>query len=316
MKQNKIPKNRLNGWINLDKPAGMTSTDAVSRVKRLLRPEKIGHAGTLDPLATGILPLALGEATKTVQYAMDARKVYEFTLKFGEQTTTDDREGDIIATSAKRPTDTEIKAVLPNYTGEIEQIPPIYSAIKINGERAYDLARAGEAPVMEPRMVYIESLRLVSRPDADHAILEVVSGKGMYVRSLARDIAEDLGTVGHVALLRRLQVGGFNIQNAVLLEEIEKGLPNEETPFISSEQLCFLLPLDVSLDDIPAIRVDQAQATRLRHGGEIFVSRANVEDAGHEYGSAGLYRAYSSSTLIALVERQGRRLKPLRVFHA
>lgn len=316
----KIQKNRLNGWINLDKPEGMTSTDAVSRVKRLLRPEKIGHAGTLDPLATGILPLALGEATKTVQYAMDARKIYQFTIRFGEQTATDDREGDIIARSDVRPSDEQIRAVLPHYTGEIEQIPPVYSAIKIKGERAYDLARAGAAPVMEPRLVTIDRLELIARPDADHAVLEVESGKGMYVRSLARDIAKELGSVGHVSYLRRLQVGGFDEQNAVLLEEIEKCLQNGQTPSISNE-LFFLLPLDVSLDDIPAIRVDQAQETRLRHGGEIFVSRASVEDAGHAFGSsiggsAGMYRAYRSNTLVALVERQGRRLKPVRVFHA
>lgn len=316
----KFPKNCLNGWINLDKPVSMTSTDAVSRVKRLLRPEKIGHAGTLDPLATGILPLALGEATKTVQYAMDASKVYHFTLCFGQRTATDDREGAVIATSDVRPSDADIQAVLPNYTGEIEQIPPVYSAIKIRGERAYDLARAGAAPVMEPRLVYIDRLALIARPDADHAVLEVESGKGMYVRSLARDIAEDLGSVGHVSSLRRLRVGSFDEQNAVSLEEIENLLQTHTSPSISNEQLCFLLPLDVSLDDIPAIRVDQAQETRLRHGGEIFVSRASVEDAGHEFGSmggsAGMYRAYRSTTLVALVERQGRRLKPVRVFHA
>ncbi|MFO1242610.1 MAG: tRNA pseudouridine(55) synthase TruB [Rickettsiales bacterium] len=308
-------KNRLNGWINLDKPYGMTSTEAVSRVKRLLSPEKIGHAGTLDPLATGILPLALGEATKTVQYAMDAEKTYRFTVKFGEQTTTDDREGEITTTSDKRPQDTDIKAILKNYIGEIEQIPPVYSAIKIGGERAYDLARAGAAPKMEPRIVYIDDLQLIERPDADRAVFEVSSGKGMYVRSLARDISLALGTVGHVADLRRISVGSFDEQNAVLLEEIEKGLPSENVTYITDTDVSVLLPLDVSLDDIPALRVDQSQETRLRHGGEVFVSRACVEDAGHDFGSAGMYRAYSSNTLVALVERQGRRLKPVRVFH-
>lgn len=308
-------KNKLNGWICLDKPYGMTSTQAVGAVKRLLSPEKIGHAGTLDPLATGILPLALGEATKTVQYAMDAEKTYRFTVKFGQQTTTDDREGEVIKTSDSRPTDEQIRAILGHYIGEIEQTPPIFSAIKIGGERAYDLARAGETPIMEPRIVYIDDLQLIERTDSDHAVFEVSSGKGMYVRSLARDMAVELGTCGHVADLRRTRVGGFDEQNAVLLEEIEKDLPSADVTYITELDVSVLLPLDVSLDDIPALRVDQSQETRLRHGGEVFVSRAIVEDAGHDFGSAGMYRAYSSNTLVALVERQGRRLKPIRVFH-
>ena len=199
----------IHGWLIIDKPLGRSSAQVVAAVRRITGAAKAGHGGTLDPLATGVLPIALGEATKTVSYVMDGSKAYRFTLRFGEARTTDDREGAVTETSPARPTDAEIRAVLPRFTGLIEQVPPAFSALKVDGVRAYRLARAEEAVALAPRQVRIDRLELIARPDADTAEFLVRSGKGAYMRSLARDIARALGTVGHVAALRRTAVGPF-----------------------------------------------------------------------------------------------------------
>ena len=205
------------GWIIFDKPLEMTSTQAVGKLKWLFNANKAGHAGTLDPLATGLLPIALGEATKTVPFVMDGEKVYRFTVKFGEETNTDDTEGEVTQTSSHRPTDAEIEAVLPDFTGEIMQVPPAFSAIKINGERAYDKARSGEDVVLEPRPISVHSLTLIERIDEDSALFEAECGKGTYVRALARDMARKLGTYCHVTALIRVAVGPFEEEDMISL---------------------------------------------------------------------------------------------------
>lgn len=305
----RAPKQRLHGWINFDKPYDMTSTQAVGVVKRLLRPEKIGHAGTLDPLATGILPLALGEATKTVPFVMDARKEYVFTVRWGTRTTTDDTEGEVMATSDHRPSPEAISAALPQFTGRISQIPPVFSAIKLQGERAYDLARAGKEVILEPREVEIVSFSLKSIPDADHAEFHVECGKGTYVRSLARDIAHVLGTEGHISALRRTRVGKFNETNAISLENLEALVHNAQSP--AKEELTCLLPPADGLDDIPALRVDQSMAKTIRNGQPVLASPALYENE-----EATLYKALYGRELVALVERQGRKFSPIRVFQS
>jgi tRNA pseudouridine55 synthase len=206
---------KVDGWVVLDKPLGLGSTPAVGRVRRLFGAQKAGHGGTLDPLATGVLPIALGEATKTVPWVMDGRKEYRFTLRFGEARSTEDAEGEVTAESVVRPSDAAIVAILGTFLGEIEQRPPAYSALKIDGKRAYDLARAGETVELALRKVMIERLELVSRPDADHADLVVGCGKGTYIRSLGRDLALSLGTVGHLSALRRTRAGPFIESQAI-----------------------------------------------------------------------------------------------------
>src|SRR6478672_7649253 len=213
--QRRREKRDVHGWIVLDKPVGMTSTHAVSVIKRLFSARRAGHAGTLDPLATGALPIALGEATKTVPFVMDGRKLYQFTVRWGEERDTDDAEGRVIETSDQRPSSDAIKALLPSFTGSIQQVPPRYSAIKIEGERAYDLARDGETVELAARTVEIGSLRLVDVPDADHAVLEAECGKGTYVRSLARDLGRALGCFGHVSALRRAAVSPFGPESMI-----------------------------------------------------------------------------------------------------
>jgi tRNA pseudouridine55 synthase len=212
---------KLDGWLAIDKPAGMTSTQVVGRVRRITQAAKLGHGGTLDPMATGVLPIALGEATKTVAYVMDGAKRYRFTVRWGEARDTDDADGAVTATSAARPADAEIRAALPGFTGEIVQCPPAYSAIKIDGRRAYELARKNVAVAPEPRGVRIDSFELVAIEGADHAVFEVGCGKGAYMRALARDLGLALGTLGHIAALRRLSVGPFAEADAVSLERLE-----------------------------------------------------------------------------------------------
>jgi tRNA pseudouridine55 synthase len=305
------PKHILNGWVNLDKPYDMTSTQAVSALKRLFSPKKIGHAGTLDPLATGILPLALGEATKTVQYLMDSRKEYAFTIRFGSQTTTDDVEGAAIAHSDVRPDTAAIAAALPSYIGVIEQIPPIFSAIKIAGERAYDLARAGEIPEMQPRTVMMYRLELLERPDADHVTLYAECGKGTYVRALARDIARQLGTVGHICALRRTRVGSFTEADAISLEELEKYAIQDGRP--STEG--WLHPIKRALDDIPAVSIDQSQAQTLRHGQHCLVSPASIEVVADDLVAPPVYKALYGNRIVALVTLDGRKIAPVKIFN-
>lgn len=252
----------IHGWVILDKPLDMTSTQAVSAVRRVFNAKKAGHAGTLDPLASGILPIALGEATKTVPFAMEGDKVYRFTVKWGERTDTLDAEGEIVARSEVRPERVAIEAVLPGFVGEIEQVPPAYSAIKVGGERAYDLARDGEDVQLDARIVRIDALELLDCPTADMAVLEMRCGKGAYVRSLARDLAHALGTEGHVAALRRIRVGSFEEAEStgldVLKEMAHKGAASEA-----------LLPVQTALDDIPALAVTEEEAFQLKQGRSI-----------------------------------------------
>ncbi len=270
----------MNGWIVIDKPLGLTSAQAVARLKYWLKPGKIGHGGTLDPLATGVLPIALGEATKLSGYLLDADKGYDFTLSFGEQRDTDDGEGAVVATSAVRPTLAQIAAILPQFTGPISQLPPAYSALKVDGKRAYAIARAGGDVVLAPRQVILHSLALVpgsvDGDQRDHASFRVSCSKGTYIRSLARDMALALGTVGHVSALRRTKAGPFTLAQAVALP------PRLERSDAGANSLDFeaqarhrhaldqaILPLTAGLDDIPAFTVTPDQATALRHGQRI-----------------------------------------------
>ena len=269
----KRQKNPVHGWVILDKPHGMTSTQAVGKVRWLFNAEKAGHGGTLDPLASGLLPIALGEATKTVSYAMDGRKVYRFTAAFGEERTTDDLEGEVTVTSARRPTKEEIESILPRFTGVIMQAPPAYSAIKVDGERAYDLARAGEAVELAERPVLIEALRLVDMPDPDHATFEVTCGKGTYIRSLARDMARALGTAAHVSMLRRVAVGPFTEAHMISLENLTEVSHNAPG---GNAMNGVLLALETVLDGIPALAVDEEKARRLRLGQNVLLRGANA----------------------------------------
>jgi tRNA pseudouridine55 synthase len=292
---------KVDGWVVLDKPLGMGSTQAVGRVRWLFGAQKAGHGGTLDPLATGVLPIALGEATKTVPFVMDGRKEYRFTLRFGEARSTEDGEGEVTATSAVRPTDEAIRAVLARFTGSIEQMPPVFSALKVDGKRAYDLARAGEAVTLKPRRVTIERLELLGRPDADHADFAVGCGKGTYIRSLGRDLALALGTVGHLSGLRRTAAGPFTEQAAISLSKLEA--LGHIPPLLGA-----LAPVETALDDIPALALTEAQADRLRHGQPVLLTR----DAPP---SGTLVRAETGSKLVALVRSDGVALQPVRVFN-
>ncbi len=269
----------VHGWLILDKPYGMTSTQAVGKVRFLFNAEKAGHGGTLDPLASGLLPIALGEATKTVSYAMDGRKVYRFTACWGEERTTDDLEGEVSATSDRRPSGKEIELMLPRFTGEIMQAPPAFSAIKVDGERAYDLARAGEAVELAERPILIEALRLVDVPDRDHATFEVTCGKGTYIRSLARDMGRALGTAAHVTMLRRVAVGPFTEDHMISLENLTE--LGHKAPG-GDAKTGALLPIETVLDGIPALAIDDEQARRLKLGQAVLLRGANApiaEDA-------------------------------------
>ncbi|HEU0117736.1 MAG TPA: tRNA pseudouridine(55) synthase TruB [Alphaproteobacteria bacterium] len=254
----------VHGWLVMDKPHGLTSTQALGKARRYLNGDKVGHGGTLDPLATGILPLAFGEATKMVPFIMDGDKEYEFTVRWGEQRDTDDAEGKVTATSNKRPTPEQIQDVLKDFIGTIEQTPPAFSAIKLEGQRAYDLARAGAAPEMKPRPVLIRSLIYVDSPDANTARFHVHCGKGMYVRSLARDLAIKLGTYGYIAGLRRTRVGPFTLDQAISLEKLEELSHNNAA-------LTALLALRAALDDIPGMDLSASEAQRLRSGQSILI---------------------------------------------
>jgi tRNA pseudouridine55 synthase len=301
--------NPVNGWINLDKPLEMTSTQALGKVRRFLNAQKAGHAGTLDPLASGVLPIALGEATKTIPYIQDGYKTYEFTVRWGEQRTTDDCEGEVMDTSDARPTAETITAALPAFTGEIEQTPPKFSAIKIDGQRAYDLARDGEEFEIKSRIVYIDSLELLEAR-TDEADLVMHCGKGTYVRSLARDLALKLGTFGHVSALRRTEVGPFTAANAIslaMLEEMGDNLGDFE----------HLLPLETALDDIPALAIKGEEAMRLKNGNAVpLISKADFErltQSGLDDDGEAL-ATYKGKPL-ALITRDGPNIKPFRVFN-
>jgi tRNA pseudouridine55 synthase len=249
----------VSGWLIVDKPAGMTSTAVVNKVRWAFGAKKAGHAGTLDPAATGVLAVALGEATKTVPFITDALKAYAFTVRFGQATNTDDAEGEVIDTSALRPDDAKIEAALANYVGEISQVPPQFSAVKIDGQRAYALARAGQDVDIAARPLFVDSLELTGRPDADHATFELVCGKGGYVRSIARDLGADLGCLGHVVSLRRLWSGPFRLADAVLLEDV---VDRAQDPALDD----LLLPLEVALADLPELPATAEGAVRMTNG--------------------------------------------------
>ncbi len=306
----------VNGWVNLDKPEGLGSTDAVTRVRRLFDAQKAGHAGTLDPLASGVLPIALGEATKTVPYLMDADKDYAFTVAWGVETASFDREGAVTARSDVRPTREAVEAALPAFTGRISQVPPAFSAIRVDGARAYDLARAGEAVELEAREVVVHAARLVDAPDADHAAVEITCGKGTYVRALARDLAAALGAHAHVSALRRTRVGRFEAAGGVTLDFLERmvheGRAHEA-----------LLPVETALDDIPALAVTDEDAFRLAQGRSIVLLPRQVDSLketlrSRSAGAADASRvvqAVRAGVLVALGELRAGRVEPFRIFN-
>lgn len=300
----------LHGWVNLDKPLGMTSTQAIGRIRRMTDAQKLGHAGTLDPLATGILPIALGEATKTIPFVQDRDKVYRFTVQWGAATTTDDREGTVIKSSDARPTRQQIMSLLPRFMGEIEQVPPQFSAIKIDGERAYDLARAGEQVDIKPRLVEVYGLELLGMK-ADSAEFELACSKGTYVRSIARDMGEILGCFGHVSALRRLAVGNFTEETAISLDEFEKMVQNS-----APDQV--LMPVETALDDIPALAMTASEITRIKQGQTLRLlskqdlDRLTVAGIGQD---SDLILAVGDNKPVALLEKDGVALYPVKVFN-
>jgi len=313
--------NPVNGWVNLDKPTGLTSTQALGKVRRYMNAGKAGHAGTLDPLATGILPIALGEATKTIPYVQDAIKSYQFTVKWGAQSNTDDSEGEIIATSDLRPSEDAITALLPNYTGEITQTPPQFSAIKIDGQRAYDLARKGEDVKIKSRTVYIESLTL-DEHTADESVFTVVCGKGTYVRSLARDFGANLGCYGHIIALRRLSVGGFRENDAISLDKLQQMYDSAATvdgtqvlETVEAEQpLDYLLPIETALDDILAIPLNDNEVATLRCGQSLsFISKGDFHRVEGMNGEIAL--AVHDDHPVGIVSIEGPTVKTVRLFN-
>jgi tRNA pseudouridine55 synthase len=298
----------VHGWLLLDKPAGMSSAAAVAKARRALDAEKAGHGGTLDPLATGLLPIAFGEATKTVAYVMDGPKTYRFTIRWGEERTTDDAEGEVTATSPVRPGRERIEAALPEFTGRILQVPPAYSAIKVDGQRAYDLAREEGAPELTARPIEIVSFRLLDVPDPDHAAFEVTSGKGAYMRSLARDLARRLGTVGHVAALRRVAVGPFHENQAISLERLQ-ALGHSAPAFEA------LHPIETVLDDIPALALSGEEADRLRRGQPIaLIKRSDLARVERLQDGATVF-ATCAGRPVALTRYEAGSLKPVRVLN-
>jgi len=312
---------RIDGWLVLDKPAGIGSTRAVSIVRRLYDAAKAGHGGTLDPLASGILPIAFGEATKTVQWVMQGRKTYRFTVAFGEQRSTDDLEGDVVASSPVRPDDAEIRRVLPGFLGSIRQVPPAFSALKLAGQRAYTLARAGQEVVLAPRQVRIDRLSFLRRNSADSADFEVECGKGTYIRSLARDLARAAGSVGHLKDLRRTSCGPFDEKTAISLDKLQS---LEYHPGL----LGHLLPVVTALDDIPALAVTEAQARQLQGGQAVAISEVSPTSTGlHALApsasaacgspspQAMVARVMAGQRLVAIARIEAEWLRPVRVFN-
>lgn len=306
--------NPVHGWVIVDKPGGITSTATVAIVRRIFEARKAGHAGTLDPMATGVLAIALGEATKTVPYAMEAEKTYRFTACWGEARDSDDAEGRVTDTSLVRPSDDEIQVILPRFIGEISQVPPTFSAIKVQGERAYALARDGQPADLASRPVFIRQATLLGQPDPDHAEFEMVCGKGAYVRAWVRDLARSLHTVGHVSALRRLAIGGFTEKEAIPLEKL-KSLMHSPAAFEH------LRPISTALDGIPALAVTGPDAVRLRSGSPVLM-RANLfaritESVCEADNLQGLtvYLSTAGGEPVALAELAGGELRPFRVFN-
>ncbi len=300
----------VSGWLILDKALETGSTQAVGKVKWLFQAQKAGHAGTLDPLATGVLPIALGEATKTVPFIMDAEKTYRFTAKWGAATTTDDGEGEVIARSDTRPSRAQIEAVLDQFTGDIEQVPPQFSAVKVAGERAYDIARDGEEVKLDARTISIHELRAVETPSADETIFEAVTGKGAYVRALVRDMARALGTEGHVSALRRTAVGPFRAEDAVTVAELEA----YETP---EARDAALQPIAFALSGLPQASVDGPQADRLRRGQAAVIAPPVAKGVrGEAAGAVENVLAVLHDEAVAVCTLDGLKLQPGRVFNA
>lgn len=291
----------ISGWLVVDKPAGITSTSVVNKVRWAMDAKKAGHAGTLDPAATGVLAIALGEATKTVPYITDALKCYRFMVRLGQATTTDDAEGSVIAQSDLRPTDAQIDDALHAFRGDIQQVPPQFSAVKVEGERAYDIARAGEEMELAPRPLRVESLDVIARPDADHLELKMVCGKGGYVRSIARDLGASLGCQGHVAWLRRTWSGPFDVEDGVSLAQIEELAGTDGLD-------AFLRPLEAGLSDLPELPATPEGAARMRNGNPGMVLASEVE-----YGDAA-WASYQGQAVAVGVYRAGE-LHPARVFN-
>ncbi len=299
----------VHGWVCLDKPLEMGSTQAVTRVRRLFDAQKAGHAGTLDPLASGILPIALGEATKTVPFMMDAQKVYRFVINWGVSTDSVDREGEVIGRSNLRPTRQQVEAALPAFVGGIDQVPPAHSAIKVDGQRAYDLVREGVEVELKSRRVTIHAAEVTAMPDADHTEVRIHTGKGVYVRSLARDLAKALGVEGHVSVLRRERVGPFSTENAVTLDLLEEMVHRSA----ASEGL---LPVATALDDIPELAVTDTEAFQLRQGRSLVLLPGQVETLkARLVGDRQTVSAVHDGTPVALCSMQAGRLNPDRVFN-
>ena len=299
----------VSGWLILDKSYDLGSTEAVSKAKWLFQAQKAGHAGTLDPLATGVLPIAFGEATKTVPYIMDSEKRYRFTAQWGAATTTDDAEGEIIATSDKRPAVAEIEAALDQFVGEIDQIPPQFSAVKIGGERAYDLARDGEEVKLEPRKIMVHELVIAETPSADETVFEAVTGKGAYVRALVRDMARVLGTEGHVTRLRRLAVGPFRAEDGVTVEALE-------ALALLEDRDAMLTPITAALSHIPQASIDGPQADKLRRGQAAIIAPPVAKGIrGEAAGIIPAVLAVLHDEPVAICELDGLKLKPARVFN-
>ncbi len=301
--QHKREKRDVSGWVVLDKPLGMTSTTAVAAVRRIFKAKKAGHAGTLDPLATGVLPIALGEATKTVPFVQDGRKVYRFTVRFGIETDTDDAEGKATASSELRPSREALEALLPSFTGTILQTPPQFSALKVDGARAYDLARGGETVELAPREIEIDAFRLVAMPDADHAEFEVECGKGTYVRSLARDIGRKLGCLGHVSVLRRTLVGDFSETGTVDLVALEQASVEDAALF------ALMKPVAAGLQSLPAVKVSEHDAQRLSQGQSVFLRGRDAPVV------EGPVSVSVHGALVALGEMEAGELYPRRIFN-
>ncbi|MCH4143436.1 MULTISPECIES: tRNA pseudouridine(55) synthase TruB [Acetobacter] len=295
----------LNGWLIVDKPSGMTSTQVVGYARRVFDAQKVGHGGTLDPLATGLLPLAFGTATKTVPYVMDGTKVYRFTLRLGEARDSDDADGNPVATSAVRPTDAQLRAALPALTGNIMQVPPVFSALKVAGERAYDMARDGRPPELPPRPARVDRFELIDRPDADTAVFEVESGKGVYMRALARDVALAAGTVGHITVLRRLRVGPFVEADAIMLDKLA---PNDDNAPASADLLC---PVETALADIPALALTSDEAVLLRHGQKLglFELEGRIPPTDEQ----GTLRVMEGERVLGIGRLEDGWLKPVRI---
>jgi tRNA pseudouridine55 synthase len=298
--------NDISGWLVLDKPQGLTSNQALGRLKRLFNPKKVGHAGTLDPLATGVLPIAFGEATKTVAHVVDCEKTYDFTILWGVETNTDDAEGQPVRTSDARPSREAIEAALPAFIGDIMQVPPCYSAIKVDGERAYDLARDGETVELTPRQVSVYELAIEEAISQDLTRLICACGKGTYVRSIARDLGRALGCYGHIAALRRTSVGPFDEENAISLEKLEH-LSNSDGGF--DALMSTIIPVETALDGIPALAVSGDDAARLKRGQSILIRGGNAPIL------KGQIYATSRGVLVAIGEVERGEMHPIRVFN-